>query len=82
MASKAIKLSKARVLISNDDGINAPGLKAIEGIMQKLAAEVWVVAPETEQSAASHSLTLRIPLRIRNLSQRRYAINGTPTDCV
>ncbi|MDA0305372.1 MAG: 5'/3'-nucleotidase SurE [Proteobacteria bacterium] len=82
MANKAIKLSRARVLISNDDGINAPGLKALEGIMQKLAVEVWVVAPETEQSAASHSLTLRIPLRIRNLSQHRYAINGTPTDCV
>ena len=86
MATKAFKLSpnlsKARVLISNDDGIHAPGLKVLEGVIQSLAREVWVVAPETEQSAASHSLTLRLPLRIRNLSPRRFAVNGTPTDCV
>jgi 5'-nucleotidase len=50
--------------------------------MRKLAREVWVVAPETEQSAASHSLTIRRPLRIRKVSNRRYAVNGTPTDRV
>ena len=75
-------LSKARVLISNDDGINAPGLKALEGVMRKLAREAWVVAPETEQSAASHSLTLRQPLRVRKISARRFAAHGTPTDSV
>ncbi|MBT6407282.1 MAG: 5'/3'-nucleotidase SurE [Rhodospirillaceae bacterium] len=82
MFKRVPKLSKARVLISNDDGINAPGLKMLERTMRKLAGEVWVVAPETEQSAAAHSLTLRQPLRIRKVSARRFAINGTPTDSV
>ena len=82
MAAKGLQLSKARVLISNDDGINAPGLKLLEKVLTPLAREVWVAAPETEQSAASHSLTLRRPLRIRKLSQRHFALDGTPTDCV
>ena len=82
MRERVKSLKKARVLISNDDGIDAPGLKMLERVMRKLAGEVWVVAPETEQSAASHSLTLRRPLRIRKVSNRRYAVNGTPTDSV
>ena len=60
-----MNLKRARVLISNDDGIHAPGLKVLERAAAKIFKEVWVVAPETEQSAASHSLTLRRPLRIR-----------------
>jgi len=75
-------LSEARVLLSNDDGIHAPGLAVLERVMRKLAKEVWVVAPETEQSAASHSLTLRRPLRIRHLKGKRYAVDGTPTDSI
>ncbi len=82
MAAKPIKLARARVLVSNDDGIHAPGLKLLESVLAKLAGEVWVVAPETEQSASSHSLTLRRPLRIRQLSGRRFAVDGTPTDSV
>ena len=82
MRERVSDLSQARVLLSNDDGINAPGLKMLEGVMRKLAREVWVIAPETEQSAASHSLTLRQPLRIRKVSTRRFAVNGTPTDSV
>ncbi|MEQ8194102.1 MAG: 5'/3'-nucleotidase SurE [Rhodospirillales bacterium] len=82
MGREALNLKKARVLISNDDGVHAPGLKLLEKAMRKLAKEVWVVAPETEQSAASHSLTLRRPLRIRKLSGRRFAVDGTPTDAV
>jgi len=82
MAVKRLKLARARVLVSNDDGINAPGLKLLEKALGPLAREVWVVAPETEQSATSHSLTLRRPLRIRHVSEHRYAIDGTPTDCV
>lgn len=77
-----IDLKNATVLISNDDGINAPGLKALEKIVKKMVKEVWVVAPEMEQSAAGHSLTLRRPLRIRKVSTRRYAVDGTPTDSV
>ena len=82
MRERVPDLSRARVLLSNDDGINAPGLKSLERVMTRLAKEVWVVAPETEQSAASHSLTLRQPLRIRKISPRRFAVNGTPTDSV
>ncbi len=77
-----IDLSQARVLISNDDGIHAPGLKVLEHIAKTLCKEVWVVAPETEQSATGHSLTLRRPLRIHKHSDKRYSVDGTPTDCV
>ena len=71
-----------RILLSNDDGIYAPGLKTLEKIARELSDDVWVVAPELDQSGASHSLTLRDPLRIREISSRRFAISGTPTDCV
>jgi 5'-nucleotidase len=77
-----VDLAKARVLVSNDDGISAAGLKLLEKAIKPLVGEVWVVAPETEQSATSHSLTLRQPLRIRKISKRRYAVDGTPTDSV
>jgi 5'-nucleotidase len=75
-------LSRARILVSNDDGINAPGLKVLERVARSLSSDVWVVAPELEQSGASHSLTLRRPLQVRRLSKRRFAVDGTPTDCV
>lgn len=71
-----------RILISNDDGIYAPGIKVLTRIARLISDDIWVVAPETEQSAASHSLTVRTPVRIRKLSARRYAVDGTPTDCV
>jgi 5'/3'-nucleotidase len=73
---------KMRVLITNDDGIEAPGLDVLEHIANDISKEVWVVAPETDQSGASHSLTLAEPLRMRELGKRRYAVKGTPTDCV
>jgi 5'-nucleotidase len=82
MTAKRIDLARARVLVSNDDGIHAPGLRLLQKILAPLVREVWVAAPETEQSATSHSLTLRRPLRIRKLSDRRFAIDGTPTDSV
>lgn len=74
--------SNLRILISNDDGINAPGIKVLERIARTLSKDVWVVAPETEQSAAGHSLTVRRPLRLRKVSPRRFAVDGTPTDAV
>ena len=82
MAKTPIKLASARILISNDDGIGAPGIKRLEKIALGLGAEVWVVAPEHEQSGTGHSLTLRRPLRIRKIAARRYAVDGTPTDCI
>lgn len=72
----------ARILISNDDGINAPGIKVLERVARTLCDDVWVVAPETEQSAAGHSLTIRRPLRIRQVAERHFAVDGTPTDAV
>lgn len=75
-------ISAARILVTNDDGINAPGLKVLEHIARALSRDVWVVAPEAEQSGAAHSLTLRRPLQVRKLSNRRFAIDGTPADCV
>lgn len=70
------------LLVTNDDGIHAPGLAVLERIAARLAREVWVVAPETEQSGAGHSLTINRPLRLRHIEGRRYAVDGTPTDCV
>jgi 5'-nucleotidase len=75
-------LAKARILISNDDGIHAPGLKILERAARRLCKDIWVVAPEHENSGAGHSLTLRQPLRMRKLAPKRYACDGTPTDCV
>ena len=71
-----------RVLITNDDGVEAPGLDVLEKIATDLTDDVWVVAPETDNSGASHSLTLAEPLRMRELAKRRFAVKGTPTDCV
>ena len=82
MTQPALELKGARILVTNDDGINAPGLKVLERIAAKLSRDVWVVAPELEQSGAGHSLTLRRPLEVRRISDRRFAVDGTPTDCV
>jgi 5'-nucleotidase len=71
-----------RILVTNDDGIHAEGLHALERIAARLSDDVWVVAPELEQSGASRALTLTTPLRVRRLDARRFAVSGTPTDCV
>ena len=82
MSDRPLDLAHARILISNDDGIEAPGIKILTKVARALSRDVWVVAPERERSGASHSLTLHRPLRIRRLGPRRYAVDGTPTDCV
>jgi 5'-nucleotidase len=82
MAERRLDLAAARILICNDDGIEAPGLKLLTKVARELSHDVWVVAPEREQSGASHSLTLHRPLRVRKLGPRRFAVDGTPTDCV
>lgn len=71
-----------RILVTNDDGINAAGLEALTEIARALSDDVWIVAPETNQSGVGHSLSLTRPLRLRELSERKFAIEGTPTDCV
>ncbi|POR54296.1 5'/3'-nucleotidase SurE [Bosea psychrotolerans] len=71
-----------RILVTNDDGIHAEGLAVLEAIAAQLSDDVWVVAPETDQSGVAHSLSLSNPLRLRQIDKRRYAVAGTPTDCV
>ncbi|MBW3098126.1 5'/3'-nucleotidase SurE [Pseudohoeflea coraliihabitans] len=71
-----------RILLTNDDGIHAPGLAVLEKIARKLSDDVWIVAPETDQSGLAHSLTLSEPLRLRKVADQHYALRGTPTDCV
>jgi len=74
-------MAKPRILITNDDGIHAEGIKALEAALAPLG-EVFVVAPEAEMSGASHSLTLARPLRIRRIDDHHWTVDGTPTDCV
>ena len=71
-----------RILVTNDDGSHSPGLVVAEKIARALSDDVWVVAPENEQSGSSHSLTLSAPLRMRKMDEHHYAVSGTPTDCV
>lgn len=71
-----------RILITNDDGIHATGLQVMERIAAQLSDDVWVCAPEIDQSGLAHSLTLSDPLRLRQLDEKRFAVKGTPTDCV
>lgn len=75
-------VSTARILVANDDGIHAPGIRYLEEVARTLSDDVWVVAPESEQSGAGHSLTLTEPLRLRRVEDKRWAVRGTPTDCV
>jgi 5'-nucleotidase len=71
-----------RILITNDDGIHAPGLAVLERIARTISDDVWVVAPETDQSGLAHSLTMNDPLRLRQVTDQTFAVRGTPTDCV
>ena len=71
-----------RILLTNDDGVHAPGLKLLEKIAAKFSDDVWVVAPETDQSGVAHSFSLSNPLRLREITPRHFAVQGTPTDCV
>lgn len=74
--------SDCRILVTNDDGIHAPGLKVLEEAAKQLSSDVWVVAPEAEQSGAGHSLSIHAPLRYVKYDDRRFGVKGTPTDCV
>ena len=70
-----------RILITNDDGIDAPGLAVLERIAAELAREVWLVAPEHDQSGVSHAVSLHHPVRLSPRGARRYGVTGTPGDC-
>ena len=71
-----------RILITNDDGISAPGIYVLEKIAAGLSDDIWIVAPAEEQSGAGHSLTLTRPLRLRQHAEKRFSVTGTPTDAV
>ncbi|WP_374334199.1 5'/3'-nucleotidase SurE, partial [Aestuariivirga sp.] len=71
-----------RILVTNDDGIHAPGLETLERIARTLTDDVWIVAPAEENSGAGHSLSLAEPIRYRKIAERRFEVAGTPTDCV
>ena len=73
---------RMRILITNDDGIHSEGLDVCVEIARALSDDVWVLAPEFDQSGVSHSLSLNDPLRLREIGERRFAVKGTPTDCV
>ncbi|WP_427968319.1 5'/3'-nucleotidase SurE [Altererythrobacter sp.] len=71
-----------RILVTNDDGIHAPGLEVLEEIAHQLSDDVWVAAPSENQTGAGHSLTLSMPVRLRKHGERRFSITGTPTDAI
>lgn len=71
-----------RILLTNDDGFHAPGMRVLEGIARTLSDDIWIVAPSDEQSGAAHSLTLTRPLRVREHGPKRFSVSGTPTDAV
>jgi 5'-nucleotidase len=82
LGEKHFRGGNLRILISNDDGIHATGLSVLEDIARTLSDDVWVVAPEVEKSGAGRAITLTEPIRVRHISDKRYACSGTPTDCV
>ena len=71
-----------RILLTNDDGINAPGLEVLEAIARTLSDDITIVAPSEEQSGTGHSLTLTRPVRLRRHGEKRFSVTGTPTDSV
>lgn len=72
----------SKVLLTNDDGFDAPGLRTLTEVADELAEEVWIVAPNYDQSGTSHSLSLHSPLRVSQKAERKYSVSGTPGDCV
>jgi 5'-nucleotidase len=71
-----------RILLTNDDGIHAPGLAVLERLAARFSEDVWICAPDEEQSGAGHSLTLTRPVRLKQHTERRFSVTGTPTDAV
>ncbi|RZJ01921.1 MAG: 5'/3'-nucleotidase SurE [Brevundimonas sp.] len=71
-----------RILLTNDDGIEAEGLACLERIARTFSDDVWIVAPQVEQSGKGRGITLTEPLRVNRIGDKRFAVTGTPTDCV
>jgi len=77
-----VKTDNPRILVTNDDGIDAPGIKLLEEIAYSFSDDVWVVAPSSERSGASHSISLTNPIRAKQRDTKHFEVDGTPTDCV
>lgn len=75
-------LAGQRILVTNDDGLDAPGIHLLEKIARGLTDDVWVIAPDLEKSGASHSISIHHPIRLLQRDERHFAVIGTPTDCV
>ncbi|MCV0382672.1 MAG: 5'/3'-nucleotidase SurE [Erythrobacter sp.] len=71
-----------RILLTNDDGVHAPGLEVLEGIARQFTDDIWICAPDEEQSGMGHALTLTRPVRLRKHGERKFSVTGTPTDSV
>lgn len=76
------RLSDHRILLVNDDGVHARGIDLLEEICRTVTDDVWIVCPDEEKSGASHSVSFANPVRVRQIGERRFAVKGTPTDCV
>ena len=77
-----INLNEARILITNDDGISAEGIKILRAIANEFSNDVCVVAPEYEKSGASHALSFQNELTLKKYEEKTFSVNGTPSDCV
>ena len=82
LLSKHKNLQDARILITNDDGYEADGIKLLTEIIEPMVKEVWVIAPSKESSGSGHSLTVRRNIDVVQRSDRKFSVDGTPTDCV
>lgn len=76
------RIPHQRFLLVNDDGFGAPGLALLEELVRRYSDDVWVIAPDDERSGSAHSISLSTPVRMRQMGERRFALKGTPTDCV
>ena len=81
MPSLAASPKPHRILVVNDDGIDAEGIKLLEELAHRWTDDVWVVAPDEEKSGFSHAISMTVPVRMRKIDDRHYAVKGTPTDC-
>ena len=71
-----------KILLTNDDGVHAPGLEVLEAIARQFSDDIWICAPDEEQSGMGHALPLTRPVRLRKHGERRFSVTGTPTDSV
>ncbi|RYE71009.1 MAG: 5'/3'-nucleotidase SurE, partial [Oxalobacteraceae bacterium] len=71
-----------KILLTNDDGVHAPGLEVLEALARQFSDDVWICAPDEEQAGMGHALTLTRPVRLRKHGERRFSVTGTPTDAV